>query len=216
MTTAATIPEPRAPTGAIPKAEQSRRTRRLIVKTGARCLADFGYAQTTMLLIAQQAGLSRGPLHYHFADRYAVMAAIARDLPRGVNANALARLGRAGSPFERVVALIDMGLEEHTGPHHFVAMELLMAARNDARLAAEIAPHLTDSEAVVDDWWADYLSILRWPRDRLLAFRHLVVACLRGLALNQVLQHDPGAHARTLELFREVFQTFATRQHSSR
>lgn len=199
------------PDALISKAEQTRRTQRLIVATGARCLADFGYAQTTMLLIARQAGLSRGPLHYHFADKYQVMAAIARALPRGISAKALAHLNQAKTPLERVVALIDMGLSEHAGPHHFVAMELLMAARNDANLASAVAPHLTESEISVDDWWAEYLSLLRWPREQLLAFRHLMVACLRGLALDQVLQQDPAGHARALALFRELFLAFAVK-----
>ena len=62
--TSASIDQETAPPDAVTsKAEQSRRTRRLIVATGTRCLADYGYARTTMLLIARQAGLSRGPLH---------------------------------------------------------------------------------------------------------------------------------------------------------
>ncbi|MFM9598071.1 TetR/AcrR family transcriptional regulator, partial [Streptomyces scabiei] len=58
--------------GGLPKAEQARRTRELIIQTGIRCLASAGFANTTMLSIAREANISRGPLHYHFADRNAL------------------------------------------------------------------------------------------------------------------------------------------------
>jgi AcrR family transcriptional regulator len=195
----------------VPKAEQSRRTRDLIVRTGADCLARYGYAQTTMLLIANEAGLSRGPLHYHFKDKYEVMSAIARALPKSSRTDLIRALEAKSGPAERLAALIDLGLEEHTGPHHFVAMELLMAARNDPDLAAAIAPHLQTSEREVDAWYVEYLSLLRWPRERLVAFRRLTVACLRGLALDQVIQEEGPAHAEAMAMFREIFLNYALR-----
>lgn len=190
------------------KAEQSRRTRRLVIETGAACLARFGYAQTTMLLIASEAGLSRGPLHYHFADRNAVMAAIAENLPKAAPATIAGLLAKQTIE-ERLEAMLDLAIEEHTGPHHYVAMELLMAARNDHDLASAISPHLTISEGVMDDWWDDYFSLLSWPRERLLAFRRLTVACLRGLALDHVAEPHSPLHRQALELFREMFIGFA-------
>lgn len=189
----------------VPKAEQARRTRKLIVKTGIRCLATHGFANTTMLLIAREAGISRGPLHYHFADRNALMAAIAEALPRGVSSALLERLSQPQTIAERLETMVDVALEEHLGVHHFAAMELLLAARNDPELSAAIQPYFVESEAQVDAWWADYLAMLRWPTARLVAFRHVFVACLRGLALDHLLQRDPAAHAEALALFREMF-----------
>ncbi len=193
----------------VPKAEQARRTRALIVETGIRCLATHGFASTTMLLISREAGISRGPLHYHFADRNELMAAIAEALPRGVNEGLLARLMAATSIENRLTTLIDIALDEHLGPHHFAAMELLLAARNDPELSAAIKPHFLNSEIIIDDWWTDYFAMLRWPSARLIAFRHVVVACLRGLALDHLLQGDAKAHADALALFREMFLAFA-------
>jgi AcrR family transcriptional regulator len=195
--------------GGLPKAEQTRRTRRLIVETGIRCLAQHGFANSTMLLISREAGISRGPLHYHFADRNALMAAIAEALPRGVSSQVLARLAAAKTLEDRLAAVIDIALEEHLGPHHFAAMELLLAARNDPELSAAIKPHLLGSEGGIDEWWQEYLVLLRWPPERLVALRHVTVACLRGLALDHLLQGDAQAHADALNLFREMFLSFA-------
>jgi hypothetical protein len=51
--------------------------------------------------------------------------------------------------------------------------------------------------------------MLQWPKERLIAFRHVAVACLRGLALDHLLQGDAAAHENALSLFRDMFMTFA-------
>ena len=193
----------------VPKAEQARRTRTLIVETGIRCLAKHGFAGTTMLLIAREAGLSRGPLHYHFADRNELMAAIAEALPRGVSASLLSRLAAPKTLDAQLETMVDLALEQHHGQHHFAAMELLLAARNDPELSAAIQPHFSESETAIDDWWIEYFAMLSWPAERLVAFRHVLVACLRGLALDHLLQGDASAHKNALALFREMFLKFS-------
>jgi AcrR family transcriptional regulator len=200
----------RAPRDVVSKAEQSRRTRDLLIETGIRCLAEYGYAQTTMLLISQEAGVSRGPLHYHFRDKNDLMSAIAEALPGKAPAQLRERLAKVAAVEDRLVSLIDIALEEHTGPHHLVAIELLIAARNDPDLAEALGPHLDRGEQAIDLWWLNYLAALDRPPEELLALRHVAVACLRGLALNHVLHRDEAAHARALALFRRMFLEFAT------
>lgn len=195
--------------GGLPKAEQTRRTRELIIRTGIDCLARFGFANTTMLLISREAGISRGPLHYHFADRNALMAAIAEALPQTVPEPILDRLRAAHSLEARIDAIIDIAIDEHLGSHHFAAIELLLAARNDGDLSAAIQPHLLRSEAAIDVWWVSYLAMLEWPEARLVAFRNVTVACLRGLAIDHLLQGEATAHVEALALFRDMFKTFA-------
>lgn len=197
------------PRAIVPKAEQARRTRALIIQTGIRCLADHGFANTTMLLISREAGISRGPLHYHFADRNALMAAIAEALPRGVDLALLDRLKRPTTIDGKLQTLIDIALDEHLGAHHFAAMELLLAARNDPELSAAIKPHFLASEIAIDNWWTDYFATLGWQSGKLVAFRHVAVACLRGLALDHLLQGDAKAHSDALGLFRAMFLAFA-------
>ena len=204
----ASIAQTKAPKSVIPRAEQARRTRALIVETGIRCLASHGFANTTMLLISREAGISRGPLHYHFADRNELMGAIAEALPSGVSKKLMKRLMDRKTLEDRIETVIDIALDEHLGPHHFAAMELLLAARNDPELAKAIQPFFLESETLSDDWWTDYFAMLHWSPERLVAFRHVAVACLRGLALDYLLHGDAKAHSKALELFREMFMTF--------
>ena len=198
--------------GGLPKAEQTRRTRALIVETGIACLASAGYANTTMLLISQKAGISRGPLHYHFADRNALMAAIAEALPLTVDDGVVEQIEAARTIKERLALVIDIALDQHRGPHHFAAMELLLAARNDSQLAAAIGPHFNASEQRFDQWWVDYFGSLGWSDTDLLAFRHVAVAALRGLAIDHALQADAEAHDTALQMFRQMFMNFAAQK----
>jgi AcrR family transcriptional regulator len=168
-----------------------------------------------MLLIAKEAGLSRGPLHYHFSDKNELMAAVAERLPIRATDFARQRLAGETTAEARLAAILEIGVREHLGVHHFVAMELLLAARNDPGLAAAISPHMQASEHAIDEWWTDYLAALRWPKEKLLAFRHLTVAALRGLALDRAMHADAEVHARALDMFQEVFLTFARSKGSS-
>lgn len=188
----------------VPKAEQSRRTRDLVITTGIRCLARYGYAQTTLLLIANEAGVSRGPLNYHFRDKNDLMAAIAEALPSQAPSDLRTRLARIEDVADRLDAVIEIALDEHTGDHHFAAIELLVAARNDRQLAAAIGPHFDQGEAVTDAWWLDYFKDLNRSREDLLALRHVAVACLRGLALDHILHQNQAAHERALAMFRSI------------
>jgi AcrR family transcriptional regulator len=190
------------------KAAQSERTRALIINTAIQCLYKYGYAGTSMNLISKEASISRGPLHYHFKDPHELMAAVASALPREVNEKTRRRLREAVTIDERLTTILDIGLEQHRDPHHFVAMELLLAARNNEQLASAIRPHFNMSEDIIDDWWCEYLAMINWPKARLLAFRSLLVACLRGLSIDYVLHSDDKAHQRAVMLMKDVFLTF--------
>lgn len=194
------------------KAEQTEQTRALILQTGIKCLYKYGYARTSLNLIAKVAGISRGPLNYHFKDPNDLMAAIGAVLPRGVTQQTRNRLMAVSDLPERLTTVIDIALEQHRDIHHFVAMELLMAARNDEALAKVLLPHLLQSEVAVDDWWCDYLQLMHWPRERLLALRAVAVAAMRGLSVDYVLHRDDEAHARAVALMREMFLLVAVQQ----
>jgi AcrR family transcriptional regulator len=188
----------------VSKAEQTLRTRALIVETGIRCLAQYGYANTSMHLIAQEAGLSRGPLHYHFSDKNDLMGAIAEALPQQAPEATRRRLAEAKTIEDRMKALVDISLEQHLGDHHFVAIELLIAARRDRDLAASVLPHLSTGEAAIDQWWVAYAEGLGWSSERLVTFRALFVAALRGLAVDYVQRPGNGVHAEATAMLKDM------------
>jgi len=189
----------------ISKAEQTRRTRALIIETGIQCLSRFGFTQTSMHLISKEAGISRGPLSYHFKDKNDLMGAIAEALPLGAGPEILSRLRAAKDVKARLTAILDLAIDQHRGMHHFAAIELLVAARQDTALAEAIRPHFETGEHQLDMWFCDYMAETNWTDETLVAYRTVMVAALRGLALDHVLQADNVAHKSALEMFRAVF-----------
>jgi AcrR family transcriptional regulator len=56
------------------QADRSAATRRLLLDAAVGCLFEFGYGQTTTILIAQRAGISRGALLHQFPSKVDLMA----------------------------------------------------------------------------------------------------------------------------------------------
>ena len=193
----------------VSKADQARRTRELIVRTGIACIARYGYAQTSMHLISKEAKISRGPLHYHFRDKNDLMGAIAAAIPGTVDDRTAARLAAAETVRDRLEAIIGIALEQHLGDHHVVALELLTASRRDEALAAAVLPHIAASERRVDRWWIEFARGLDWPDERLRAFRTVFVASLRGLSIDHNTAADPRQHQDALAMLREMLIAYA-------
>ncbi|MGB6229090.1 MAG: TetR/AcrR family transcriptional regulator [Litorimonas sp.] len=196
-------------TDRIPKAEQSRRTRKLIIDTGIACIAELGLAQTSMQKISRRAGISRGPLHYHFEDRNDLLGAIAEALPQNIPSDVMARLVGSKTLEDRLHTFLDIAVEQHLGSHHLVAIELLAAARRDEALAAAVLPHIAESEKRIDKMWLQYGKQLGWDEAKMVAFRTLLVASLRGLAVDPNLRSNPAQHEAAVTLLKKVFLSFA-------
>src|SRR5437763_8963293 len=71
-----------------PKVGVAPRRRAQIVRATIRCLARAGYSGLTMKTVAREAGVSKGILHYYFADKRAILVAaldaVRADLDRRV------------------------------------------------------------------------------------------------------------------------------------
>lgn len=69
-------PRQEPPRRRISKAEQTRRIRRRLLDAGRELFTERGYTQTSTEAIAQRAGVTRGPLYYHFGDKAGLFAAV--------------------------------------------------------------------------------------------------------------------------------------------
>lgn len=189
------------------KAERTRRTRALLIETALSCIARYGYAKTSLKLIAEEAGVSRGPLHYHYKDKNELMGEAAEALPQLISSETTRRLAMARTIEERMETMIDLGIEQHLGDHHIVACELLMATRQDPDLASSVLPHLSAAEEAIDARWIEYARELGWSDERLTVFRRLFVAALRGLAIDHI-EYGSQTHAAVAAMLKEMLMGF--------
>jgi len=52
-----------------PRQERSRTTRRRLVEAAVECIGELGWHGTTVAVIAERAGVSRGAAQHHFPTR---------------------------------------------------------------------------------------------------------------------------------------------------
>ena len=57
------------------QARKSLATQRQIIETAIRCLAKYGYHDTTYIRISEESGISRGAMRHHFPSRIDIMKA---------------------------------------------------------------------------------------------------------------------------------------------
>jgi AcrR family transcriptional regulator len=71
-----------------------------IVRAAVRVLARQGYANTSLMDIAKEAGMSKGAVHYHFPTKEALMRVVLRTACEEVANRTLQAWITGGNPFE--------------------------------------------------------------------------------------------------------------------
>ena len=172
-----------------PQQDRSRATRLRVLEAAVECLADLGWAGSTVAVVAERAGVSRGAAQHHFPTRESLFAAaFAHMANRRLDqvAREAARLAPGG---ERTEAVLTMLAGLYTGPLFRAALHLHTAAAVDDELRALVTRSEADVNAAVH---RTAVTLLRVDETRDGA-RELVqgtLDLLRGLALADVLTDD--------------------------
>ncbi|GED86337.1 TetR/AcrR family transcriptional regulator [Streptomyces sp. 6-11-2] len=126
-----------------PKQDRSRATRQRLLQAAVACLAEHGWAGSTVSVVAERAGVSRGAAQHHFPTREDLFTAAVEYVAeeRSTALRALFPEGAAGDRRAVVGALVDL----FTGPLFRAALHLWVAASNEDQLR----PRVTELEAHV-------------------------------------------------------------------
>ena len=119
---------------------KSEATRRLIIDTAIRCLAKYGYHDTTYIRISNESGMSRGAMRHHFPSRTDIMLAAIEHL----NERRLLAFRKAAASLPegrlRTRRNIEALWQHVNHPLFMVFIDLAIAARRDRELAAIFRP----------------------------------------------------------------------------
>ena len=122
------------------QARKSQATQRMIIDTTIRCLAKYGYHDTTYIRISEESGVSRGAMRHHFPSRTDIIKATIEYLHK----KRLAAFKKAANsiPAEqsRTEASIEALWQHVNHPTFMVFIDLALAARKDRELAAIFRP----------------------------------------------------------------------------
>ncbi|MCX3059738.1 TetR/AcrR family transcriptional regulator [Streptomyces beihaiensis] len=115
-----------------PKQDRSRATRQKLLQSAVACLAERGWSGSTVAVVAEHAGVSRGATQHHFPTREDLFTAAVEYVAeeRSEALRALRPEGRA----QAVAALVDL----YTGPLFRAALHLWVAASNEPQLGERV------------------------------------------------------------------------------
>ncbi|MBB4910010.1 TetR/AcrR family transcriptional regulator [Actinophytocola algeriensis] len=181
-----------------PRQDRSRATRQRLLEAAIECLAEVGWSGSTVSVVAERAGVSRGAAQHHFptredlftsavehvtSERLAVLRSRAVDLPAGP---------------DRTRAVVGMVELMYTGPLFRAAIHLWVAASSDERLKERVV----GLEAQVGrETHRTALELLGVDESRT-GVREAVQATLdmaRGLGLANLLTDDRKRRQRVLD-----------------
>jgi AcrR family transcriptional regulator len=184
-------------TDTAPKQDRSRATRRRLLETTIRCLAEHGWEASTVGFIAAEAGISRGAVQHHFPTREALILAALEHMFAERAALLDALPDPAGAGPDRVHAAV-AGLVDAIGGELFrAALQVWTVAAADPELRAAVVPLERHFARGVHRRAVRLLGV----DDGDPAVRGLIQATLdlaRGLALADVLTDDSRRRARVV------------------
>ncbi|SCK57816.1 transcriptional regulator, TetR family [Streptomyces sp. WMMB 714] len=119
--------------GAAPKQDRSRATRQRLLESAVTCLAELGWSGSTVTVVAEHAGVSRGAAQHHFPTREDLFTAaveyVAEERSRALRT--LPTPPDTPAAVRQIVALF-------TGPLFRAALQLWVAASNEPQLGPRV------------------------------------------------------------------------------
>ncbi|MDT7725679.1 MAG: hypothetical protein QOI21_2255 [Actinomycetota bacterium] len=123
-----------------PRQERSRTTRRRLIEAAVECIAELGWHGTTVAVIAQRAGVSRGAAQHHFPTRENLVAAAVEHVGEVQLLVLRERADDLPSGPGRTEHVVDMLLNLYSGPLFQAALHLWVAASTDEGLRRTLVP----------------------------------------------------------------------------
>jgi AcrR family transcriptional regulator len=185
---APTTASPRRPRR--PQAERTADTRAKLIEAAINCIHRLGYGPTTITLVANEAGVSRGAVTHQFPAKTDLMIAVLRAVYEQ-DSEHYERSVAATSPIEWLRSLPATMWEVISRPSAIAVMEIMLAARSDADLAARLREAQQKIDVEAHAWVIERMhaaGIEDRPDGE--AVHRLFVAAVRGLALEAVFMQN--------------------------
>ncbi len=178
-----------------PQQDRSRATRAKLLEAAITSLAELGYHASTVSVVAERAGVSRGAAQHHFPTRDALFTAALEHVTR-VRAEELRRelddlTGGRPTTFD----VVDMTFSLYTGALFRAALALWVAAAAEPALRDQIVPLEARIGREIHQVVVNLLDV----DERDSGVRETVQATLdlaRGLGLANLLTDDSRRRAR--------------------
>jgi AcrR family transcriptional regulator len=192
-----------------PATRKSETSRQQVLDAALHVLATRGMLHASVQDIADEAGLSKGSVHYHFDSKEELVERVLAHACAAIEAHVRASFEAPGTPVEKVRAAVSTmwALRRDGAPEIRVMTDLFAQARQNERLRSALGDELRRARAQILDVGLRSLEAMGLkPRVSLEVIPRLVLAALDGLAIHHVV--DPVSVEEEAELLRAVEVTF--------
>jgi AcrR family transcriptional regulator len=186
--------------GAAPKQDRSRATRQRLLESAVTCLAEHGWTGSTVTVVAEHAGVSRGAAQHHFPTREDLFTA-AVEYVAEERSRELLTLPTPPDTHAAVGTLVTL----FTGPLFRAALHLWVAASNEPQLAVRV----TALETRIGRETHRVAVELLGADESVPGVRETVQGLLdmgRGFGLANVLTDDSGRRERIVAQWARIVQ----------
>lgn len=171
-----------------PQQDRSRLTRARLLRAAVECLAELGWGASTVAVVAERAGVSRGAAQHHFPTRESLFTAALEHVTAEHAEHMRREVAERGLRAD-TRAIVELVFELFTGTNFRAALMLWVAAASEPQLR----PQVVDLEARLGrDTHRMVVSVLGVDEHRP-GVRETVQAMLdlgRGLGLANLLTDD--------------------------
>ena len=181
-----------------PQQERSRATRQRLLEAAVKCLSEYGWTATTVAVVAERAGVSRGATQHHFPTRESLFTAAVEHIAAMRTAEIRREASQLPSDANRTRAVVEMIMRLYMGTPFRAALQVWVAASYDEALRAQIVPLEAKLARGAHQVALDLLGV----DEAVPGVRETVQATLdlaRGLALADLLTDDSNRRRRVLE-----------------
>lgn len=179
------------------QAERTEETRAALLEAAVTVIHRHGYNAATTAAIADEAGVSRGSIIYHFSTRAQLMAEVISSVFEQEQRQ-YEDLAQQGLDLSKLEAWPELLWKVFSRPSGMAVIEILQASRSDQELAALVIPA---QERVEQRSIEALLRRMPGNEQQTRATVRLFVWAIRGLALSHVLARDPAETEQAVKLF---------------
>jgi AcrR family transcriptional regulator len=181
--------------------ERSASTRETLLQATTKCLFERGYGATTTILVAEEAGVSRGAMLHQFPSKADLMTFVVEEVYAQEVALYQELLGHIDDPRERLVAYPEAAWKVLSRPEGVAVLEIFQGSRSDTTLAAKLAP----VQAKIDARAKEALQG-QFPRGVYVPLLQLIVGAARGLSVPQLVTHAGKDPLEAIKLLQEFLR----------
>lgn len=121
-----------------PQQDRSRATRLRLLEAAVDCLAELGWSGSTVAVVAERAGVSRGAAQHHFPTREALFTAAVQHVARMRGDEMRRELASHSEVPPTTYEVVEMIIENYVGSVFRAALELWVASSSEPALREEV------------------------------------------------------------------------------